>query len=227
MATNLFNPIMGPEERVQQCENSAGALYFTTDTRKIYLDIDNNKLPMGGNVNLFYGKMKPQGFVGDDQEEFEFTIDDIIKDETTKLALIPNVNDLILNNDGCFYKVLSVDGDHFNTRKLTIAGSGGGGGGGSDPNNLTSFKVGNVDYSTTSVIQGNPCILRFVVKATDDIGNYISGDVGYCEIWINGAPVIKNIRLKGISSGDTTDDINNFPEEEINTIDISSYLPAA
>jgi hypothetical protein len=59
MSNNLFNPVMGTEERVKDQPSSPGALYFTTDTRKIYLDINDTKLPMGGNVNLFYGNMDP------------------------------------------------------------------------------------------------------------------------------------------------------------------------
>jgi hypothetical protein len=36
-------------------------VYFTSDTRKIYLDFDEMKakVPMGGNIGLFYGTMKP------------------------------------------------------------------------------------------------------------------------------------------------------------------------
>jgi hypothetical protein len=54
----IFNPVMGTEERVQLRSSSPGSVYFTTDTRKIYLDINDTKLPMGGNVGLFYGNMK-------------------------------------------------------------------------------------------------------------------------------------------------------------------------
>jgi hypothetical protein len=191
------------------------------------LDIDNNKLPMGGNIGLFYGKMKPTGFVADDQIEFEFTTEDLVRDEEDNLVLIPNVNDLILNSDGCFYKVLSVDGDTFNTEKLTIAGTGGGssGGGGTGDDSLSSFSVGKVIFSSTNILQGGSCILRFAVKVTDDIGDYVTDDIGYYEIWINGTPTIKNIKLKGISSGEAKDSLSNFNENEINTIDIAPYLP--
>jgi hypothetical protein len=55
---------------------------------------------------------------------------DIVGSETK--LLIPNVDDLILNNDGCFYKVLDISGEGIDTilatEKLTIAGTGGGGG---------------------------------------------------------------------------------------------------
>lgn len=228
MAKNLFIPVMGTEERVQQLTNSSGSVYFTTDTRKIYLDVNDSKLPMGGNVGLFYGKMKPSGFVADDQKEFIFTVDDIIRENDDDVILIPNVNDLILNDDGCFYKVLSVDGTTFNTEKLTIAGTGGGSGSGGGPStdgSLTSFSVGKVEFSSTNILQGGSCILRFLVKVTDDIGDYVTDNIGYYEIYINGAPAIKNIRLKGIASGDVKDSLSSYTEAEINSIDIAPYLP--
>ena len=220
-----FNPQMGSEKAVLSQDPKTGFIYFTTDTRKIYLDIDENKskIPMGGNIGLFYGKMKPSGFVADDQEEFEFTIEDIVRDEETNLILAPNVNDLILNDDGCFYKVLSVNENIFNTKKLTIAGTGGNTT--SKPDSLSSFDVGRVSFSTTNVLQGGSCVLSFVVKVTDDIGDYVTDNIGYYEIWINGIPKIKNIPLKGISKGETSDSLSNFNPDEINTIDIASYLP--
>jgi hypothetical protein len=58
---------------------TTGSLYFTTDTRKIYLDLDAEraKIPMGGNVGLFYGTMRP-AVVVDGQTEFEFKMEDIV-----------------------------------------------------------------------------------------------------------------------------------------------------
>jgi hypothetical protein len=45
---------------------------------------------------------------------------------------IPEVHDLILNVDGCFYKILSIDEDmrELSTTRLTLQGTGGGGGSG-------------------------------------------------------------------------------------------------
>jgi hypothetical protein len=125
--------------------------------------------------------------------------------------------------------VLSVDGNTFNTEKLTIAGTGGGNGpsGPSTEDSLSSFSVGKVYFSSTNVLQGDSCILSFVVKVTDDIGDYVTDNIGYCEIWINGAPEMKNIKLKGISQGSQGDSLTSFDEEEINRIDIAPYLPVA
>ena len=114
---NLFNPVLGSEERVLSQGVSSGSVYFTTDTRKIYLDIDEDhaKLPMGGNVGLFYGNMKLASPPVEGQKEFEFQIIDIVGNESLENILQPNINDLILNSDGCFYKVLSSYGEGVST----------------------------------------------------------------------------------------------------------------
>lgn len=67
-----FQPFIGSEDTVLNYDAIPGAVYFTTDTRKIYLDIDSDKekIPMGGNVGLFYGKMKLDVPAIDGQEEF-------------------------------------------------------------------------------------------------------------------------------------------------------------
>jgi hypothetical protein len=135
MANNLFNPILGSEEKVLACGTSAGSVYFTTDTRKIYLDLDNEhaKMPMGGNVNLFYGNMILTSPPVDGQTEFEFKITEIVGNETGENILKPNVNDLILNTpDKSFYRVreVFVEEDYLTAEKLAIAGGSGGGSGG-------------------------------------------------------------------------------------------------
>ena len=80
----------------------------------------------------------------------------------------PNVDDLILNEDGCFYKVISVIGEGedvvLTTRKLTIAGTGGGqisgpSTPGTDESDLTSFKVGRFNVLNRAILKGSPCIV--------------------------------------------------------------------
>jgi hypothetical protein len=152
MANNLFNPILGSEEKVLAYGTSAGSVYFTTDTRKIYLDLDNEhaKMPMGGNVNLFYGNMILTSPPVDGQTEFEFKITEIVGNETGENILKPNVNDLILNTDGCFYKVLSSYGNDIDTilitEKLTIAGTGGSGGGSDTPGSLAGMTMSRLHF---------------------------------------------------------------------------------
>jgi hypothetical protein len=49
-------------------------------------------------------------------------------------------NDLILNSDGCFYRVESVSEESIATVRLTLQGTGGGGGG-SSSGSSTSYSI--------------------------------------------------------------------------------------
>ena len=128
--------------------HNEGFVYFTTDTKKIYLDTATERLAMGGNTGIYYADVK---FEKTEDLEFFFTVDDIEE------GLMPNEKDLILNSDGCFYKVEEIDGSGvIKAIKLTIAGSGGGGG--------TTGGLAGIDFemiypqknTSTTIIAGRP-----------------------------------------------------------------------
>lgn len=235
MATNLFNPVMGPEKVVLATDPSSGSVYFTTDTRKIYLDVDNNrvKLPMGGNIGLFYGNMKLSSPPVDGQTEFQFKISEIVGNESGEKLLIPNINDLILNQDGCFYKVKSLYGIQedtiLETVKLTIAGTGGGSGGGSStPGSLAGAKFSRLKFASgTSILYGEDCWVEFATYVTNDLGDPVVGNVGSFQLYIDGAPIDLKGNNKVISTSIPTVDtgIENVPLEQLNRINVGPYLP--
>lgn len=226
-----FNPIMGSEKIILQQEPHTGALYFTTDTRKIYFDADGSgvKMPMGGNIGLFYGNMKLTVPAIDGQKEFGFAITDIIGNEDGIDILQPNVNDLILNSDGCFYKVLSSSGSgldlRLNTEKLTIAGTGGNGNNNNnDPStgSLAGFSVSRLIFDYTSILYQKACPVRFAAKLTDDLGDYVTNNVGTYILYVNGVEKDSG-PIKGISSGDTGD-LTTINPTEFTEIDVGPYL---
>lgn len=229
-----FNPQLGTEEAVLKQNPSKGAVYFTTDTRKIYLDFDEMKakIPMGGNIGLFYGKMELSSPPIDGQTEFSFNaIDDIVgNDVEESKILIPNVNDLILNSDGCFYKVISVNEDVLNTEKLTIAGTNNGGNvdGPSGPESLAKAKFSRLKFASgTSVLYGEECWVEFATYATDDLGDPIIGNVGSFQLYIDGEPIDLKGNNRVVSTAVSTIDVNidNVPTNELNRINIGPYLP--
>lgn len=56
MNNTIFTPVRGIESTVLSMPYHDGYVYFTTDTKKIYLDTDGkNKMPMGGNSGIYYG----------------------------------------------------------------------------------------------------------------------------------------------------------------------------
>ena len=225
---NLFNPVLGSEERVLSQGVSSGSVYFTTDTRKIYLDIDEDhaKLPMGGNIGLFYGDMKLASPAVEGQEEFEFQITDIVGNKNLKNKILqPNIDDLILNSDGCFYKVISVYGDILTTKKLTIAGTGGSGGGGTgDSGSKSIFSLSRLKFENPSIIRGKSCIVKFAAKLTDDLGDPVSGEVGSYTLYVNNIVKAEG-KVTGITVGEVTN-LDNLLDNEIMSLDVGPYLPA-
>lgn len=230
-----FLPVIGEESKIKNASQAPGSIYFTTDTRKIYLDWDKegtNKLLIGGHGNLYYGDMKLLSPPVDGQKEFDFDIVNHIvgNNNPDSNVLTPGINDLILNSDGCFYKVLQINADNTLTaEKLTIAGSGGGGGT-SDPDSLAGMGVSRLraDNGNTVLYQSS-CPISFAVKVTDDLGDTQTGTVGTYDVYINNVK-----KLSGIVTGCVTDttfkdfgnlDLNSISKDQLNTVDIGSYLP--
>jgi hypothetical protein len=91
-----FKVVKGTEEKIQARQNSEGCVYFTTDTKKIYLDTKTKRLLMGGNTGIYYGD---ENFGSSPGPDFLFS-------RIKFNGNLPNKDDLILNSDGCFYKVL-------------------------------------------------------------------------------------------------------------------------
>jgi hypothetical protein len=75
-----------------------------------------------------------------------------------------------------------------------------------------------------AILRGSPCIVQFLVKATDDLGDYISDEVGSYELYINNKPVAQG-PVVGIPFGDVADDPDRFSEKYVNNIDIAPFLP--
>ena len=139
-----FKPIRGTEERIQNMSVVDGGLYFATDSRKTYLGTaDGEKLLMGYDIGVFYGKKEiPADNSGNPLNPVVyFNLQEI---EGNRLPL---KDDLILNVDGCFYRVDNVvDAGNVKTTRLTLQGSGGGGGGGGSTGG-SSF---NISFSNPS-----------------------------------------------------------------------------
>ena len=171
-----FNIIKGSEASIKACNPLKGCLWFALDTRKIYYSDGEDFISMGGNSSVFYGTLtwSEDNLPDSDQVEFDFTMADIEGNAT------PNENDLILNTDGCFYRVTAVNGAGasaiIKTLKLTIAGSGiGGGGGGGGTPVATSIITIAVPTATKYFLntESNPTF-SFDVHSTKESGNQIS-----------------------------------------------------
>lgn len=171
MAQLPFNVVKGSDAAIKASRPLPGYLWFALDTRKIYYSDGEDFISMGGNSSIFFGTLTwPEDNPPDsDQVEFDFTPADIEGDAT------PNINDLILNSDGCFYRVMAVNNGIIKAFKLTIAGSGSGGGGGGGHTPITSVITIVAPVSTKYFLETekNPSF-SFEVHSNIETGNKIS-----------------------------------------------------
>lgn len=140
-----FRPVRGKDEAIKNSSTVEGYVYYATDTRKTYLGTaSGEKLLMGYDTGIFFGtKQMPEDNSGNlPDPEVYFNILEI---EGSRL---PMVGDLILNVDGCFYRVeIVMDSENVKTKRLTLQGTGGGGGGGTGGVGGSSF---NISFTNTS-----------------------------------------------------------------------------
>ena len=125
-----FYPVQCSENKLRTLTPQDGYVYFTTDSKKIYLGRNNKLVSMNETTGIFYGfkeiKYDNSGILPDPSVTF-------FSDEIEGIE-IPEIDDLILNvgtndlPDGCFYRVKSLDRNKINTVRLTLQGTGGGGG---------------------------------------------------------------------------------------------------
>ena len=176
MSSEKFNPaflpVSGPNELVSAQKPLGGELYFTTDTQKIYLGMaDGKKLLMGYDTGIFYGEKEiPKNLTGTPADpNVSFYLNEISGDR------LPLVGDLILNIDGCFYKVTNVIDEYsVMTKRLTLQGTGSGGGGGtgdgtsSADNYTVGIKDGIYDHVFSSATDHMYVEFMGNYRGTDD-----------------------------------------------------------
>jgi hypothetical protein len=111
-----FNPVQCSDAILQTLTPQEGSVYFTTDTKRIYMAKNGAMLPMCAATGFFYGKKEIEydnsGNAPDPNVTFSF--------EEIEGNDIPQIDDLILNIDGCFYRVKTVGNDEVNTERLTL-----------------------------------------------------------------------------------------------------------
>ena len=168
--TYNFYPVQCTEEILKQLQPSEGYLYFTTDTKKIFLGKAERLLPMCASSGIFYGikdiEYDNSGITPDANVTF-------IKDEIEGTDY-PEVDDLILNKDGCFYRVKGINAEtnEISTTRLTLQGTGGGGGSTPGAGSFTLQVLNGTAKVYSSTTDQMKVEFRGNYNGTDD--NYIS-----------------------------------------------------
>ena len=213
MGNISFIPVRGLEAVIMTMGYNEGFVYFATDTKKIYVDANGQeKIPMGGNSGIYYGRMVLEETPDSGQKEFTFSIYDIEGNDDPSSLTIPNIDDLILNiPDGCFYRVNSIEQSEEDililTEKLTIAGSGGGGGseggGGTTSGTVTMDRLTS---QTATILYEEPYEIGFNLYAADSSGEQTGS--GTYDLYVNG------VKKKA----------NAVAKQGPNYVDVSPYL---
>lgn len=163
-----FDPVRSSEEIILQLPYSNGSIYFATDTGRVYLDCvyngeQKNKLPVGGGgVSLIYGNDAEPVAASEEENNVLFSL------LLSALEEKARENDLILNSDGCFYKVLSVTDTTANCLRLAVSGSGGGGGGVSIIDLFLDVDYSTIDQNFTYIYGAKSSAIFIPRTETDD-----------------------------------------------------------
>lgn len=179
--SDLFRPVKCLEKDIKEKQSVKGFLYFTIDTKKMYLGIENGEyLSTGGNSGIFYGSRQ----LTDDEKYGEEVFFNFVPEEIDGNS-IPAVDDLILNiPDGGFYRVLAASNQVIETQRLMIAGGGGSGGTGGITNE-GSLVVNFVTPQYSTVVSNQEYYIEFDIVAKDSAGDHIAEE-GLATWKING-----------------------------------------
>ncbi len=164
MADARFRPVRGLEEKILRGKYQEGFIYFATDTGNIFIDAQGiARIPMGGRgAAIIYAKATFVQNSGDDYYTFYM---DELENPDDKLK----VGDLVINNDGSFYKVVDIDDI---TRAVTcarIAVSGSGGGGGGETTKKQRGRLTVTGLTEADLLNGDECKIQIVAtSATED-----------------------------------------------------------
>ena len=163
-----FIPVQGTDAQIEATPKHPGYVYVATDTGHMYLDINETETGRiaiggtgggGGGTPVLYAKAKPQ-LTGDGNYTIQRT-------ELEDKTVVVRVDDLILNDDGSFYRVLSIEDDVLTCMRIATGGSG------APDSKATPTKLTLLnDISGSTFINGQSQKLRFIAtSATDALGN--------------------------------------------------------
>ena len=208
-----FIPVKAKEAQVKKLESHQdGYLYFTTDSKKIYMAHDKELLTMGGNSSVYYGKrtMADEEIYGD-LTEFDFL--GYVKDLEDNV-LYPQVDDLILNEpDGGFYRIIESTDRQIIGKRIAVSGTGGGGGGTGGGGGSTSkgeLAVQAIGKRNVTILRSDSFSARYKVIVKDAEGNEIGDAVS--GVWkVNGQEVARP---------------NNILPNKENSFSLDNYLQA-
>lgn len=173
-----FLPIQGLESVIQKQSIQPGNLYFATDSGKILLDTEDERITLGASgAAVFYSNA--DGLKANTDDSFTIPYGDLDDQHA-----LPKKDDLIINSDGRFFRVNFFSGEagssgaYVNCKLIAVSGTGGGGGGSGpggdvvvDPKEIQVVYDSNMKYS---FLYGTEYIIKFTATSQVDTSLNIS-----------------------------------------------------
>lgn len=172
MANNKVKilPIRAIESVVTGMPYQDGAIYFTTDTNKIYLDVKGTRHLMGGSSSgIAYASGNDSTIVkrSEDDSDKTYLISASALDNPN---IIPIADALIINSDGRFFRVVSVEDTTITAVLLAVSGSGSGSDTPVAKNDLTlTFDNTTIDQTMTFISGQDYSALFTATSETDSV----------------------------------------------------------
>lgn len=166
----IFQPIRGLEDNISKIPVLNGNVYFAYDTGNIYLDKDGLRYLMGGSSGGFTWCNGTDNTIiktSDDEENTTYAI----SFQALETSVIPKKDELILNSDGRFFRVLSINNEQQQiiANLIAVSGTGGGSGGNVGPVTPdTRINLNGNSYDYMSFIYGQQSYIEFIPEADHD-----------------------------------------------------------
>lgn len=169
-----FWPIRGTYEEIMRQPYYDGKIYFATDTNQIILDVNNSKHIMGGSggsaigSGIVYANGTEEQIIkvhedDDSNYEYQFSLD-VLENS----AVEPQKDALVLNTDGRFFRVTSVDSMNriVYADLLAVSGTGGGNSGPVEQDLFLDYE--GIDLLGSTYIYGQDNVITFAPRSTAD-----------------------------------------------------------
>lgn len=203
-----FRPVRGLENKILANPIEDGNLYFATDTGKIYLDRDTERVALGGSGAAIYYATATDIIHNPAYDTYTLKFADM-DDQNA----IPKEDDLIINSNGRFFKVnwYDVVSGQINCKLIAVSGTGGGSGGGGEGSGGGTDErdlIVTVNYPGKTFVYGSEYFIN--ITASSKIDRYL--DIEYKIFDIRGTAIYE--KLISFNSGDTVAlDIGNNIKE--------------
>ena len=187
----IFQPVRGSQASITRMPIREGYVYFAYDSGRIYLDKNGTRYLMSSKSSGGGGVEGGTGIIYADGNNLQIIPEDLTEREPViflmDLAALedqtpPNIDNLILNSDGRFFRVLGYNEEtqKIIVKLLAVSGSGSGGGGGSS----SAEKDVDIIWDNDTIATGHIFIYKQEYNAVFIPTTTASGDIN-CNVTFN------------------------------------------